>query len=332
MLAGYAVLRALGFAGWFPLIDDNVPDQSRGRFFGRLRTSWQIMLILCTVGVGLFLGEHPGVWRFQVLFAVALVANLIMTVGIMAIPEAPVTPPREFRSFWQRLSVPFGNRVFVNFLIFGALFNLAASVVGPFGIRCMKDTLGAGDNFVVWMDTLSSIGAAVTLPLWGRFVDRFGSRAVFALLLPPLALVNLLWLAVSPDGGTWRYLVGAYSVLHGICIFGVGVGITDLMLGSARTGHRSAYINISFVVNAVAAGSAPFLGSFVAWATAGWHGQWGVFTLDPNRWVFLVRVPLMLAPLLLVDRLSRRHGGHVGEALQRLSAAVTGILSFPRRV
>jgi len=331
LLAGYASLRSLGFSGWFPLVNDNVPDESRGRFFGRLRTSWQIMLILCTIGVGTFLGQHPAVWRFQVLFAVALAANLVMTVGMMAIPEAPVSVQSEVRRFWQRLSVPFRDKVFVNFLVFGALYNLAAGLVGPFGIRCLKGTLGAGDNVVVWMDTLSSIGAALTLPLWGRFADRLGSRALFAVLLPPLALVNLLWLWVTPSGGAWPYVVGAYSVLHGICLFGVGVGITDLMLGSARTGSRSAYINIAFVANALAAGAAPFLGSFVARATAGWHGQWGPLTLDATRWVFLARVPLMLLPLLVVARLSRRHGGHVGEALQRLSATMMGLWPFARK-
>ena len=330
-LLGYSCLRSLGFAGWFPIIDDNVPDETRGRFFGRLRTSWQIMLIVCTAGVGWFLGLHPQPWRFQALFVIAVAANLAMTVGILGVPEAPLAPPRHGLTFWQMLAVPFRDRAFVSFVAFGLLFNLAASVAGPFALRCMKETLGAGDNFVVWMDTMASIGAAATLPLWGRAVDRFGGRALFVLLVPPLAAINLIWLVASPAHASWRVLVAVYSVLHGILAFGIGVGITDMMLGSAREGHRSAYINIAFVINTLAAGAGPFVGTLIARALADAGGQWGMVTLDANRWVFLFRFGLMLLPLAMVSRLSREHGGHVGEALQRLSAGLLGMVPSIRR-
>ncbi len=329
-LTGYAALRSLGFAGWFPIIDDNVPAESRGRFFGKLRMSWQLMLVLCTWGAGAFLGREPTLMRFQVMLLIALVANLAMTFGIMAIPEAPLVIRQDRPSFWRMLGVPFRDPPFVSFVVFGVLYSLALAMPGPFAVRCMKDTLGAGDNVVVWMDTLASIGAAAMLPVWGRFVDRYGSRAIFVLLLPPLALVNLLWLVASPALAHWPVLIGTYAVLHGMCLFGIGVGITDMMLDSAKEGHRSAYINISFVANTMAAGVGPFLGAAIARSLGGFEGHWGVFFLDGNRWVFLVRIFLLLTPLLVINRLSREHGGHVGESLQELSADLMSRLPFAR--
>jgi len=289
------------------------------------------MFVACTCGVGLFLGREPGLARFQIVFAAAFAANVAMTFGIMRIPEAPIVERADRPAFWEMLTVPFRDPPFVAFIVFGVLYNLAIAMAGPFAVRCMKGTLGAGDNYVVWMDTLASIGAAATLPLWGWFVDRFGSRPIFALLLPPLALLNLLWLVVSPGQPHWRYVIGAYSVLHGVLLFGIGVGITDMMLGGARQGHRSAYINISFVANTMAAGVAPFLGAALARALG--HCEWhrGMVWLDANRWVFLARSVLLLAPLLAVDRLSRRHGGHVGETLQQLSAGLLNFLPNLRR-
>ncbi|NLE67533.1 MAG: hypothetical protein GX608_08945 [Lentisphaerae bacterium] len=50
--------RWLGFAGWFPLINDNVPGETRGRFFGRLRTTWQSALIISTALLGWFFGDY----------------------------------------------------------------------------------------------------------------------------------------------------------------------------------------------------------------------------------------------------------------------------------
>ena len=329
-LTCFASLRSVGFAGWFPIIDDNVPAESRGRFFGKLRMSWQLMLVFCTWGAGAFLGREPTLMRFQIMLLIAFAANLAMTFGIMAIPEAPIVVRADRPSFWRMLGVPFRDPPFVAFVVFGVLYSLALSMPGPFAVRCMKDTLGAGDNVVVWMDTLASIGAAAMLPVWGRFVDRYGSRAIFVLLLPPLAIINLLWLVASPALAHWPVLIGTYAVLHGMCLFGIGVGITDMMLDSAREGHRSAYINISFVANTMAAGVGPFVGAAIARYLGGFEGHCGLFFLDGNRWVFLVRVVLLLAPLVLVNRLSREHGGHVSESLQQLSAGVMSRVPFLR--
>jgi MFS family permease len=281
--------------------------------------------------VGWFLGHKPEAWQFQVVFVIAVAANLAMTAAIMRIPEAPLTRAGSELTFWRMLAAPFRDRPYTFFLIFGVLFNLAAGMAGPFALRCLKGTLGAGDGFVVWMDTVASVGAAATLPLWGRFVDRFGGRTLFALLVPAMAVLNLLWLFAGPSESHWQVIVAVFYLCQGIFVFGIGVGITDMMLGSARKGHESAYINIAFVLNTLAIGVGPFLGALVARSFAGACGQWGAVTLDASRWVFVWRFLLMLAPLWIVSRLPREHGGHVGEAIQRLSAGLLNLMPSIRR-
>lgn len=330
-LTGFAVFRSIGMAGWFPLLNDNIPDDIRGRFFGRLRTSWQLAVVCCTALVGWFLGHRSELWRFQVVFAIGMAANVAMSFTILRIPEAPLDPSPARRDFWRALAEPFRDRPYAYFLLFGFLVNLATGMAGPFALRCLKSTLGAGDNFIVWMDTAASVGAAAALPLWGKMVDRFGGRAVFALLVPLLAVVNLQWLFASPVSAHWRQNVAVFYVLQGSLVFGIGVGVTDMMLGGARKGLESTYINIAFVLNTVAIGMGPFLGTAVARAFAGVEGQWGPLVVDANRWVFVCRFLLLLGPLWLINRLSREHGGHVGEALQRLTGGLLNMLPSIRR-
>jgi MFS family permease len=331
IITGCAACRAMGMAGWFPIINDNVPDEIRGRFFARLRTSWQLVLVAYSAAVGWFLGPQSEGWRFQIVFLVSLAANLAGTAGITRIPEAPLVPPTRGQTFWRTLSEPFRDRSYACFLVFGALYNLAVGMAGPFMLRCLKGTLGAGDNFIVWMDTLTAIGAAASLPLWGRVVDRFGGRMIFTLLIPLLALLNLLWLVAEPANAQWKSLVAAFYVLQGSFIFGVGVGITDMMLGGARKEYQSTYINVAFVLNTLAVGLGPFLGTLVAGLFSGMDAHWGALTLDSNRWVFIMRFLLLLLPLGIVVKLSREHGGYVGEALQRLSAGLLNLLPSLRR-
>lgn len=330
VLTGYSVLRALGMSGWFPLISDNVPDEIRGRFFGRLRTSWQLMVVLYTAAVGWLLGHHPALWKFQVVFMIAVASNLAMSAGLLRIPEAPLAPRSDGLTFWRLLAAPFRDRPYVFFLLFSSLFNLAAAMAGPFALLCLKGTLGAGDNMIVWMDSVASLGAAATLPLSGRIVDRFGGRLLFALFVPALAALNLLWLFANPADPHWRAIVVAFYLLQGILLFGIGVGITDMMLGSARPGHQSAYINIVFVLNILAAGIGPFVGTWVARGFAGFSLHWGALTLDANRGVFLCRFLLMLGSAWLIARLSREHGGRVGAPLRRATSELLSLLPSMR--
>lgn len=318
-LAAYYTFRALGFAGWFPLINDNVPGETRGRFFGRLRTTWQTALVISTALLGWFFGDSPDLWRFQVVFGLAFLLNVAGTVVIASVPEQPVVPRRMSKSFFQMMLMPFRNKVFVNFMVFGGLYSLALGLAGQFSIRCMVTTLGAGDNVVVWMSMMSSIGAAVMLSVWGRFVDRFGSRAIFTLLLPPIALMNLVWLIMSPDLPSWRIWLGAYYFVQGIFISGVGVGTTDMMLGSSGRAYRSAYINVSNVINTVAVGVAPFLGTLVTMIAGDSVWNYGWLWLDGNRLVFVARFLLLLAPMLMLRKMSRRYGGEVRLALKQMS-------------
>ena len=326
ILCCFHASRAIGISGWFPLINDNVPDEMRGRFFGKLRTSWQTVLILMTAATGLFFGDAPELWRFQTTYAIALIGVMASTFVIMTIPEAPLSASGKDNSFWKLLSIPFGNKVFVNFLIFGAVYSLALGLAGPFAIRCLKHTLHAGDGFVVWLETLSGIGAACTLPVWGWFVDRFGNKAIFALLLPPLAISNLFWLMLSPDFAWWREVVGICSVLQGICAFGNSVGVTDMMLGGAAKESRSAYINLCFMLNTVTCGIAPYLGAVISNMVGDWSIVWGVFTIDSNRAVFLFRAFLLLLPLFFLSKLSRKHGGHLGVAFQDMGESLASLL------
>lgn len=327
VLIGYGALRQMGFAGWFPLLNDNIPDNIRGRFFGHLRTSWQLVVVVYTAILGWFLGQSPHPWQFQMIFGFAVVANLAMTVSILRVPEAPLAVQGNGEGFWRMLAVPFRDRSYFNFLAFGVLVNLGISMAGPFALRCLKGTLGAGDNYVVWMDTIASIGAAATLPLWGRMVDRFGGRSIFAIFVPLLSVLNLLWLFVSSGNPHWAWLVAVFYVVQGSLVFGIGVGITDMMMGSAMKGYQSTYVNIAFVLNALASGVGPFLGATVASCGTDW--AWGHLVLDANRWVFVARFLILLVPVWMVTRLSREHGGRVGEALQCIATGIQELV--PRR-
>ena len=78
---------ALGLTGWFPILQDNVPKQVTGRFFGRLRTVWQIANFLFILFVAFFFGSNTDLWKFEVVFIVAFFFLLLRAAAVLPMTE-----------------------------------------------------------------------------------------------------------------------------------------------------------------------------------------------------------------------------------------------------
>jgi MFS family permease len=321
LLAAYNIVRAMGAAGWWPLINDCIPADIRGRYFGILRTCWQVVFFAVSGAVAWYLGQEPSLGQFQVVLIVATAAHVLRSAFAAAVPEGPLEPASRARSgFFRQLVRPLRNRGFRNFILFGALLHFSMGFQGPFALRIMVDELGAGDNLVVLLTAFGSLGAVSSLYLSGRLVDRFGSRFVFAMMLPPMALLNLIWLFVPPSLGWWKVWVGLFFFGHGACFFGSTVAMTNMMLSSAGRRRPASYVNLCMMCTNVAAGLSPFAASALA---GGWSSFAAPGLLSSGRLVFAVRLALGLLPLLMLAKLSRRHGGRLRESAGQFSAALT---------
>lgn len=319
LVAAFSVARFAATAGWFPLISDNVPPEIRGRYFGMLRTCWQVALFLISMGVAWFLGREPSMWRFQVLMLVALGGQLSRTVVATSVPEGPLETARSRIGFFRSLWRPLRNRGYRNFLIFIALMSFSLGFQGPFGLRLMRDELAAGDGTIVRLVAFVSLGAVASLYLVGRLVDRFGSRFVFAMLVPPMALLNLIWIFVSPASTHWKIWLALGYFGYGACQFGMSVAVTNMMFSSASRRHRAAYMGLFQMVANVAMGVAPFAATLLArW----WTSRAVSESFSANRVVFAARLILALLPLAVLTVMSRRHGGRVRRSAGELRASV----------
>ena len=74
LLLAAALLRSItdsiGWAGWFPMLQDNVPSRITGKFFGTFRMYWQTGVLIVSLLIAWFLGKDPAWWKFCVVFGV----------------------------------------------------------------------------------------------------------------------------------------------------------------------------------------------------------------------------------------------------------------------
>ncbi|MBN1257996.1 MAG: MFS transporter, partial [Planctomycetes bacterium] len=227
------LMQVLGLASWFPLMSDNLPSEIRGRFLGIMRTCWHLEVFVIGIGIKWFFGDNPEIWQFQTLFAVSFIFSIIRVFILLSISEAPLAGQTEKKALLAGILIPLRNRPFRNFLIFAGLFNFANMFQGVFALRLMKDELGTGDGTIVFLSSFVSLGAVSSLYLFGKLVDRFGSKFVYALLLPPMLCLNLVWILIAPTSSWWQWILAGYYFFFGACLFGCGVAQTTMIFASA---------------------------------------------------------------------------------------------------
>lgn len=188
---------AFGLTGWFPILQDNVPRQITGRFFGRLRTVWQAANFLFILFVAFFFGKNTDWWKFEVVFVVAFVLLIVRAVAILPMSENRTILRSDKRpGFISRLREIWRIKSLRIAAIYLFVYFIAACAPLPFFIKLLKD-LGYGDGIILAATSMASLGAIVSLRWWGKLADSFGNHAIFSMSHVGIIIVMLAWLLVE---------------------------------------------------------------------------------------------------------------------------------------
>ena len=258
----YALGYALFGAVWFAMLSPIVPAHMRGRFFGRLRLSWQVVGIGFSAFCALLLSADSPPWLYQRVLLVITAGQAVRVWFFSRIPELETDrgPAVSFRDALGALArlpsyLPFCSYVFLLMLVTSASPTLFALVE--------KEVLRYGDNHVVWLSNLLMVGAVCGYFVGGKAVDRYGTKAAFLSCHLAYGLVLFLFAgrALVPLPQAW--LVGAVNALFGFVFAGSSVAIsTELMalLPRERKALAAAFCQALYV------GGGALGGMLCAWA------------------------------------------------------------------
>jgi MFS family permease len=269
------ILSAVCNTAWNGWIRDLVPQTILGRFFSR-------RLALATViGMGFSLGAAFFIdfWKGQVIDAQvimgyvyvllfgAIFLGLASPVMMTLIPEPLMQPaPVPRISLWKRLTAPVHDGNFRRLLMFLALWGFASNLAIPFFAVYMLVRLGFPLGWVIGFSILSQLFNILFLRVWGRYVDRFGSKSVLSICVSLYLLVIFGWIFTTmPE--QYFLTIPLLFVLHifaGIATAGVNITVGTIGLKLAPQGESTSYLaGASLAVN-VGAGLGPMLGGFLA--------------------------------------------------------------------
>ena len=284
----------------------NYPGSHRYRVVGTVMAVMNLCMAFTALAAGVLLQVFENGWLFRVVFAVGGVAGVLGVVVFSrirvlgeesvkrAVPRGRFRLLRDIGLLWRDRK--FGKYQFIQF--FSGFANIMTL---PVLIALLKDQ---GVNWVAAALVLGfaeNIAKALTMPFWGRLLQRFNpmlARAFFSVVWA----AGYVLIAFSGSEPTWVFLAKV--------IMGVAQGATMLLwslqqMYFARKEDVPKYMGVHCTLTGVRGLLAPFVGVFLM--------KW-LFHGDPH-WVFLVSAVMAVGVGALSLRMGlreNRQGGRRG--------------------
>ena len=261
---GLLVLRQsmvqVGGSAWWPLVQDNTPKSGLASFITRMRTTQR----LCTLGVpllaGWYLGTQPDPSRFALPFALALILVVASSRAVMRVPEKPLPRPRE--ALWKRLAEVLREPAIRRYCGCFGITCFVETATLPFWVVALTER-GLPVNYYVWMLSLMGAGELLTLYLWGRLVERHGSRPALTASLLLMAALGGAWLMLPSRTGPLTAWAAVYFLVWGMLHAGYTFGQTRAMMDAVPQGFQGEGFAVPNFVLAWASGLGGFAGGLL---------------------------------------------------------------------
>ena len=288
---------AVAGVSWNAWVQEWVPGRLRGKYFGRRNGMLQISTLTFMLLAGWLLARsNYAIIAFQLIVAGAVFMRIFSLRWQWRIPARPLkhasVPQLPLR---EQLKVVLRSRSLLVFISFGAVWSFAANCFGPFYHIFMLEQLEftAFDLGVFLM--LSQLGGALSLPAWGRLLDRFGNKSVMTFSLILWQSQYLAWCFIVPENKTWLYAMWTWA---GMSSAGFVLGQFTILLKLIPIQAKSLAIGINLAATSFVAAIAPIIGGWILTRAL----SQVVDPLSAYHWCFLVQPVMALLGCILLLR------------------------------
>ncbi|RLD11496.1 MAG: hypothetical protein DRI44_03435 [Chlamydiae bacterium] len=288
---------AIGNTAWFPLLQDTTPTRLTGRFFARLRTSWQTASIITVIVISFFLGKNSEWWKFEIIFAAAFILLTIKFLLLLRIQEKPLAVRHiSDKTIIGRFKEVFQIKQLRYCIIYLACYSFLAAAPEPFKIKMLKQ-LHYSSGFILAAISMFGVGAILSLRFWGKLADKFGNRAIFSISHIGMIVTTILWLII--DNNIFSEIM-TFILYFSFGIFHSGNGIaqTRYVLHSVPDSKQN-YINIINFTTFFFISIAPIITGVFLTMTQNVSFSSGALNLNNYHLMFIIIGTLFIVPHIL---------------------------------
>jgi len=303
----FKFISGVGTTYWFPVLQDFIPQNQRGRFFARLRASWTLVSLLAVIGFSRFIRQNATATQFaQIIISLGLLF-LLRNYFIRKLPELPyqIREPGG-KVTWKELQrALLLNRHFRFFLLYLGVFSFTIGSLGPILILYMKQLLQLQDGQNITIAIIGASGAFIAYLFCGFFVDRIGSKRVFFISQCIIAFILMILALFSPTNRSIIYLI----IISNILIKGLqaahGVAATSYLFHLMTGPSRPLFSALNNVVVAIMLGLSTALSGLVIRHWASFNLTVGDVNLSIFQLIIFISGSLALMTLPLTEFIQR---------------------------
>jgi MFS family permease len=287
----------LGGPGWISWMNDLVPRDARGRFWGmrnRILGLAQFVTILAA-GLSLFWAQqwHAELVTYGVLFSFGFLARFSGVFLLKKQYEPPAHVPAEksrmkFRKFIPRLvTTNFGRFVFF-VIVMTFSINLMAPLIPVYLLKEL------GFNYLQFTILImtSTIFTFIFMTYWGPLSDKYGNYRILTVTALVMPLLPFAWIFIRNF-----YLLIPLQVFSGFIWAGFNLSVLNYIFDAVARENISKITGYYTFLNT----SCAFLGSLCGGLIAALLVEWRVsfLFLNPFTMVFAVSFILRVAVLMI---------------------------------
>ena len=199
----YASMGRFMVPAWASWMKDLTEKIHIGRYFGIRNKLFGIVSLITILLGGFFLDRFKKsgyvFLGFAILFLVAAIGRTVSAGYLKKQYEPKLKLKRGYYfSFWQFIKKAWTNNygkfaIFIALLVFSV--NLASPFFAPYQLNVLKFNYL---TFTMIQLLVSGAATLLTMPFWGRFIDKYGCRRTMAVTVWAIPIIPVLWL-VSPS-------------------------------------------------------------------------------------------------------------------------------------
>ena len=280
---------------WLSWMADLVPEETRGRYFGKRSTIMNLTGMVTANAVGMLFDVMKNGGRemeaYVLIFGTASLMIVISGLILWRQWEPPAHHEKPL-SLADILKIPFASIKFRYLLLFFIYWSFATALAAPFFQPFMLDNLKMSQGLIARYGAIAGLIGLVLQPVWGRLIDRVGSKPVMIMNVLGVCFLPLVWLFPRPD-----FLLPLWfdAFLTGVFWSGLNLSSLTLIIAMAPKENRSAYIAAHGMVTGITAFLAAMTGGVIMDLTSRFQLVICGLTLINFHIVFIITTVLRLA-------------------------------------
>jgi predicted MFS family arabinose efflux permease len=296
-------------ATWFSLMHPVVPEFIRGRFWGKLRLTWQSMGIIFFLSSALLLGKDSSLRSYQIILSSLTLAYAVRVLFYRRIPELDKVG-KSSTNLLTAFRDLFNNPKYLCFC--GYVFIVIFFSQGSLRLFSLieKQVLNLADGYIVGLGVCMMVGMVLGFYLSGKLIDRFGTKELFLICHLSFAFFILMFVFRMGSGLVLVIFLGIITLLFGITRAGTSVAITSEMMGLIPEKNKSLSISVCITMVLVSSGLSGIMNSIIIklgvlrkhWEFAGFEfSNYDSILLGYSIMLFLLISTIGLVPAIISD-------------------------------